>query len=82
MFLDRKITYGLLVFLIITSSWILYSIKTSIEASLFSCFLCFTYSCRFLRARKFDIDKTLHMWEEMLKWREEYGVDSIIKVKM
>ncbi|XP_024030325.1 phosphatidylinositol/phosphatidylcholine transfer protein SFH9 isoform X1 [Morus notabilis] len=34
---------------------------------------------RFLRARKFDIDKTLHMWEEMLKWREEYGVDSIIK---
>ncbi|GMN50320.1 hypothetical protein TIFTF001_019480 [Ficus carica] len=34
---------------------------------------------RFLRARKFDIDKTIHMWEEMLKWREEYGVDSIVK---
>ncbi|PON60809.1 CRAL/TRIO, N-terminal domain containing protein [Trema orientale] len=34
---------------------------------------------RFLRARKFDIDKTVHMWEEMLNWREEYGVDSIVQ---
>ncbi|KAF3435973.1 hypothetical protein FNV43_RR23065 [Rhamnella rubrinervis] len=34
---------------------------------------------RFLKARKFDIDKTVHMWSEMLNWRREYGVDSIVK---
>ncbi|XP_041989466.1 phosphatidylinositol/phosphatidylcholine transfer protein SFH9-like [Salvia splendens] len=34
---------------------------------------------RFLKARKFDLDKTLHMWEEMLKWRQENGVDSVLQ---
>ncbi|XP_073525734.1 uncharacterized protein [Phyllobates terribilis] len=34
---------------------------------------------RFLKARKFDLDKTLHMWEEMIKWRRENGVDTIIQ---
>ncbi|XP_073270954.1 phosphatidylinositol/phosphatidylcholine transfer protein SFH9 [Primulina huaijiensis] len=34
---------------------------------------------RFLKARKFDHDKTVHMWEEMLNWRKEFGVDSIIQ---
>ncbi|PSR89685.1 Phosphatidylinositol/phosphatidylcholine transfer protein [Actinidia chinensis var. chinensis] len=34
---------------------------------------------RFLKARKFDLDKAVHMWVEMLKWRKEYGVDSIIQ---
>ncbi|KAK4440469.1 Phosphatidylinositol/phosphatidylcholine transfer protein SFH9 [Sesamum alatum] len=34
---------------------------------------------RFLKARKFDLDKTVHMWAEMLNWRKENGVDSIIQ---
>ncbi|GAB4841337.1 hypothetical protein Ancab_022063 [Ancistrocladus abbreviatus] len=34
---------------------------------------------RFLKARKFDLDKTLHMWEEMMKWRKENGVDTIMQ---
>ncbi|GLT24955.1 hypothetical protein SLA2020_001150 [Shorea laevis] len=34
---------------------------------------------RFLKARKFDVDKTLHMWVEMLNWRKEYGVDSTLQ---
>ncbi|KAA8550629.1 hypothetical protein F0562_002313 [Nyssa sinensis] len=34
---------------------------------------------RFLKARKFELDKTVHMWAEMLNWRREYGVDSIIQ---
>ncbi|KAL0390361.1 UNVERIFIED_CONTAM: Phosphatidylinositol/phosphatidylcholine transfer protein SFH9 [Sesamum calycinum] len=35
---------------------------------------------RFLKARKFDLDKTVHMWAEMLNWRKENGVDSIIQI--
>ncbi|KAK6141833.1 hypothetical protein DH2020_024424 [Rehmannia glutinosa] len=34
---------------------------------------------RFLKARKFELDKAVHMWAEMLKWRKENGVDSIIQ---
>ncbi|TXG63954.1 hypothetical protein EZV62_010948 [Acer yangbiense] len=33
---------------------------------------------RFLKARKFDLDKTVQMWAEMLNWRQEYGADTII----
>nr|GEX14835.1 phosphatidylinositol/phosphatidylcholine transfer protein SFH9-like isoform X1 [Tanacetum cinerariifolium] len=34
---------------------------------------------RFLKARKFELNKAAHMWTEMLNWRKEYGADSIIQ---
>ncbi|XP_052877490.1 phosphatidylinositol/phosphatidylcholine transfer protein SFH9 isoform X2 [Gossypium arboreum] len=34
---------------------------------------------RFLKARKFDLDKTIQMWEDMLNWRNENGVDTIVQ---
>lgn len=45
-------------------------------------FLAYSTPCsRFLKARKFDLDKTVEMFSNHLKWREEFGTDEIHLVR-
>ncbi|GAB2279782.1 hypothetical protein Dimus_014421 [Dionaea muscipula] len=34
---------------------------------------------RFLKARDFNVSKTIQMWEDMLNWRNEFGTDTIME---
>lgn len=39
------------------------------------------YLLRFLRARKFDMEKTLLMFNNFMEWRKENDVDHILEVR-
>ena len=40
------------------------------------------YRLRFLRARKFDLEKTKLMFDNQLQWRKEHNVDNILDVPL
>lgn len=56
----------------------LFSYRTE-KLKTFLCCLCVI--SRFLKTMEFKIEKTVTAWEEMLKWRKEFGTDRIIQVR-
>lgn len=40
-----------------------------------------TYLLRFLRARKFDLPKTLEMWKNFIQWRKDNNVEQIAEIE-
>lgn len=40
------------------------------------------YLLRFLRARKFDMEKTILMFNNFMEWRKENDVDNILDVRL
>ncbi|KAE8674011.1 CDK5RAP1-like protein [Hibiscus syriacus] len=39
----------------------------------------FELQAQFLKARRFDMEKTKEMWTNMLQWRQEFGTDTIFE---
>jgi hypothetical protein len=39
------------------------------------------YMLRFLRARKFDMEKTILMFNNFMQWRKDNDVDNILAVR-
>ncbi|ONM38986.1 Phosphatidylinositol/phosphatidylcholine transfer protein SFH13, partial [Zea mays] len=35
--------------------------------------------CMFLEDRKFDSEKAMQMWWEMMRWRKEFGADTVLE---